>query len=217
NKNARKNPFATFRKSITIDDVLNSKIISSPLKLLDCSSMRDGAASVILTRKENARKYTDTPIFIKGFGEYHDNSCFITHTFQKPITEFIASKESARQAYKMARITSENIDIAEIYAPFSAHELMIPEDLGFFDKGDMVKGIREGETEIGGRIPINTDGGLLSRGHPAWATPIYELVSLIRQLRNENENQVDGAEIGLFQAEGGTVNNCFTAILSRGD
>jgi len=218
NKNAQKNPYAAFRKPISVDDVLKSRTISSPLKLLDCATMRDGAAAVILCRKEIALKYTDTPIYIRGFGEYHDNSCFISHDCQKPITEFTASKESARLAYKVAKISPENIDFAEIYAPFSSHELMIPEGIGFFEKkGAMVNAIREGETEIGGKIPINTDGGILGRGHPAWTTPIYQIINIIRQLRGETENQVDNAETALFQAEGGMLNNCFTAIFGRGD
>ncbi|MHA1377948.1 MAG: thiolase family protein [Candidatus Helarchaeota archaeon] len=214
-QNAQKNPYSAFHTPLTVEDVLNSKVISSPLKLLDISAMRDGAAAIILTRKENAKKYTDIPLEIKGYGEYHDNSCFVSHYTEKSIIEFPASRESAKQAYKMAKITPSEIDFAEIYAPFSSHELMIPEGLGFFKKGEMIKAIREGETEIGGKIPINTDGGLLGRGHPAWVTSIYEIISVIRQLRGENQNIVDGAELGLFQAEGGMLNNCFTAIIAR--
>lgn len=218
NKNAQKNPYAAFKKLLTVNDVLNSRVISSPLKLLDCSSSRDGAAAIVLCRKELARKYTDNPIYIKGFGEYHENNCFISHNTQKSITDLVASRESAFQAYKMAKLEPKDINVAEIYAPFSSHELMIPEELGFFNKkGDMINAIHEGETEKDGRIPINTDGGLLGRGHPPWVTPFFEIMSLVRQLRNEHENQVDRAEIGLMQAEGGMLNSCFTAILSRGD
>jgi len=117
----------------------------------------------------------------------------------------------------MANCKPNDIDVAEIYAPFSPQELIISEDLGFFKKGEMIKAIQDGSTEIGGEIPINTDGGLLSRGHPAMVTPFYELISVIRQLREEaGKNQVEKAEMGLMHCEGGMINNCMVFILQRG-
>ncbi|MBS7287285.1 MAG: thiolase family protein [Candidatus Freyarchaeota archaeon] len=217
--NARHNPWAAFTTPITIEDVLKSPILCSPLKLLDCSAARDGAAAVVLASEKKARKITDTPIYIVGVGEHHDNSSFIpTDRCDKPITSFVAAREAAQRALKMAKVSVDDIDVAELYAPFSPQELMLPEDIGWFKKGEMVKAIMDGSTEIGGKIPINTDGGLLSRGHPAMVTPIYETISIVRQLRGESGKvQVDGAEIGLIHCEGGMLNNCIVFIFRRGD
>ncbi|WP_456486377.1 thiolase family protein [Candidatus Alkanophaga liquidiphilum] len=214
---ATKNPLAYFREKITVDDVLKSPMLSSPIKLLDASAARDGAAAVVLCAAEDARKYTDTPIYIKGIGEHHDNSAFVPTDRCKSITSFEANILAARRAFEAAKLEPKDVDVAEVYAPFSPQELMVPEDLGFFEKGEMVKAIEEGETEVGGRIPINTDGGLLSRGHPAMATPFYETISIIKQLRGEAPNQIAGAEIGLMHCEGGMLNNAMVFILERED
>ncbi|MEM1659333.1 MAG: thiolase family protein [Candidatus Jordarchaeales archaeon] len=217
--NARYNPWAAFTTPITVEDVLKSPVLCSPLKLLDCSAARDGAAAVILASEEKARKITDTPIYIAGIGEHHDNSSFIpTDSCDKPITSFVATREAARRALDMAKVDVNNVDVAELYAPFSPQELMLPEDIGWFKKGEMVKAIMDGSTEIGGKIPINTDGGLLSRGHPAMVTPLYEVVNIVRQLRGEaGKLQVSGAEVGLMHCEGGMLNNCMVFIFRRGD
>ncbi|MBS7248965.1 MAG: thiolase family protein [Candidatus Jordarchaeales archaeon] len=217
--NAMHNPWAAFTTPITVDDVLSSPVLCSPLKLLDCSAARDGAAAIVLASEEKAKKITDTPIYIAGVGEHHDNSSFIpTDSCDKPITTFVAAKEAAQRALKMAKISVDEVDVAELYAPFSPQELMLPEDIGWFRKGEMVRAIMDGSTEIGGKIPINTDGGILSRGHPAMVTPLYETISIVRQLRGEaGRVQVDGAEIGLMHCEGGMLNNCMVFIFRRGD
>ncbi|RZN66260.1 MAG: thiolase family protein [Candidatus Methanolliviera hydrocarbonicum] len=215
---ATKNPYAYFRTPITVDDVLNSTILCTPIKLLDSSAARDGAAAVVLASKDKARRFSDAPVYLRAVGEHHDNSLFVpTDRRDKSISSFTATKEAAKDAFKMAKCKSNDIDIAEIYAPFSPQELIIPEDLGFFTRGGMIKAIQDGSTEIGGEIPINTDGGLLSRGHPAMITPFYESISIIRQLRGEaGKNQVEGAEIGLMHCEGGMLNNCMVFIFQRG-
>ncbi|MHA1132241.1 MAG: thiolase family protein, partial [Candidatus Helarchaeota archaeon] len=216
NKNAINSPFAAFKTLITVDDVLSSKPICSPIKLFDACSFRDGAAAIILTRTDLARKYTDTPILFKGFGQYHDCNLFTPSDLASPLTSFVAVREAANRAFSMCKIQPKDVDVADLYAPFSPQELMIPEDIGWFPKGGMIQGIRDGSTEIGGTIPINTDGGLLARGHPAFVTPFYETIALVRQLQGEaGKNQVDGAEIGLMQCEGGLINNCFIAIFER--
>ncbi|RLI02438.1 hypothetical protein DRO30_02670 [Candidatus Bathyarchaeota archaeon] len=217
-KGAMHNPWAAFTTPITVEDVLKSPVLCSPLKLLDCSAARDGAVAIILASEEKAKKITDTPIYVAGIGEYHDNSSIIpTDRCDKPITSFIAVREAAQQALKMAKIEVNDVDVAEIYAPFSPQELILPEDIGWFKKGEMVKAIMDGSTEVGGKIPINTDGGLLSRGHPAMVTPLYETVSIMRQLRGEaGKVQVADAEIGLMHCEGGMLNNCMVFIFKRG-
>jgi acetyl-CoA C-acetyltransferase len=218
-KNAADNPWAAFRNSITLNDVLNSPVLCSPIKLLDSCAALDGAAAVVLTSEEKANQLTDTPIFIESVGEHHDNSCGVpTDRCDKSLTTFAAAKKAAGEAYKRARVKPDDIDVAEVYAPFSPQELILPEDLGWFEKGGMVQAIEDGSTEIGGRIPINTDGGVLSRGHPAMVTPFYEAINLVRQLRGEaGEVQVEDANIGLLHCEGGAINNCMVFIFQRGN
>ena len=116
----------------------------------------------------------------------------------------------------MAGTGLEAVDVAEIYAPFSSHELMIPEDIGWFERGGMIEAIVDGRTEIGGTIPINTDGGLLSRGHPWTVTPFYEIIAIAKQLRGEmGANQVSNARVGLVHCEAGMLNNSLVMILNR--
>ena len=218
-KNAFHNPWAAFREPITVEDVLNSRMLCSPIKLLDSCASLDGAAAVVLASEEKARQITDTPVYIKAVGEHYDNSCFVpTDGCDKPLTSFVAARKAAKEAFKRAKLEPKDVDVAEVYAPFTPQELMLPEDIGWFKKGEMVKAIKDGSTEIGGKIPINTDGGLLSRGHPSMVTPFYETINIVRQLRGEaGRIQVDGAEIGLMHCEAGTVNNCMVFIFRRGD
>lgn len=218
-KGAMHNPWAAFTNPITVEDVLNSRKLYPPIKLLDSSAALDGAAAIVLASEEKAKKITDTPVYISSVGEYHDNSnCIPTDGCDKSLTSFIAVRRSAEDALKRANVKLRDINVAEVYAPFSPHELMIPEDIGFFKKGEMMQAIQDGLTEIGGKIPINTDGGLTSRGHPAMVTPLYEMISIIRQLRNEaGKIQVPKAEVGLMHCEGGVVNNCMVFIFKRGD
>jgi acetyl-CoA C-acetyltransferase len=218
-ENAVHNPWAAFTEPITLEDVLNSRILCSPIKLLDSCASLDGAAAVVLASEEKAKEITDIPVYIKAVGEYHDNSCCVpTDRCDKSLTTFMAAREAAKYAFSRAKLKPYDIDVAEVYAPFSPQELMLPEDLGWFEKGEMTKAIQDGSTEIGGKIPINTDGGLLSRGHPAMVTPFYETINIVRQLRGEaGKLQVDGAETGLMHCEGGTVNNCIVFIFQRGN
>jgi len=218
-KNAVHNSWAAFREPITVEDVLNSRTLCSPIKLLDSCASLDGAAAVVLASEEKAKKIADTPVYVKAVGEYHDNSCCVpTDQCDKSLTTFIAAREAARYAFRQAKLKPYDIDVAEVYAPFSPQELILPEDLGWFERGEMVKAIQDGSTQIGGKIPINTDGGLLSRGHPAMVTPFYETINIARQLRGEaGKLQVEGAETGLMHCEGGTVNNCMVFIFQRGD
>lgn len=214
-RNAMNNPLAAFTTPITVDDVMKSRQLCSPIKLLDSAASLDGAAAVVVASEEFAKRVCDKPVYIAGWGQYHDNSSFIpTDGCNKPISSFVATRRAAEEAFKTANITPGDVDVAEIYAPFSPHELIIPEDLGWFDKGSIITAIENGDTEVGGKIPINTDGGLLSRGHPWAVTPFYETIAIVKQLRGEAEkNQVDGAKIGLMHCEGGMLNNSLVIIL----
>ncbi len=210
--NAIKNPYAQFKTRITIDDVLNSRVISPPLRLLDCSTFSTGAAACVLGAEEI--KCKKPAVRIKGIGEYHHASNFIP--YNGSITTFESLIKSAHEAYEEAGIKPEDVDVAEVYGVFSYTELMIYEDLGFFKKGDAVHHVKDGETKIDGDIPINTSGGRLSIGHPAGATPLIELAEILWQLRGEaGERQVKNPDIGLVHAEHGMLNGSMVIILER--
>jgi acetyl-CoA C-acetyltransferase len=216
-QNAKGNPDAAFTKPITVEDVLHSRCLSSPIKLLDAAASLDGAAAVIVASEELARDLSPHPVYLQGWGLHHDPSCVIpTDGCSKSISHFQATKAAAKEAFGKAGIKPDDVDVAEIYAPFSSHELIVPEDIGWFQSGEMVQAIRNGETEISGKIPINTGGGLISRGHPWAATPLYEIVHIVRQLRGTaGAMQVRGAKVGLMHCEGGMMNNGLVMIFGR--
>ena len=213
--NALTNPLAGCTKPITVEDVLRSPPLCTPIKLLDVPVSLDGAAAVIVASEEFAAKVCAKPVFVAGLGQYHDDSNFIpTDGCDKPISSFISTRKAAASALQRAGVGLDDIDVAELYAPFSSHELMVAEDIGWFEKGGMIAAIENGATHIGGRIPINTDGGLLSRGHPWAATPFYEMITIVKQLRGEmGENQVEGARTGLVHCEAGMLNTSLIMIL----
>ena len=215
-RNAAGSPVAALQAPIGVEEVLQSRPLSTP-KMLDSAVSMDGAAALVLASEEVAADAPRPPVYILGIGQYHDSACIVpTDRCSKSITRFTATRQAAVKAFTASQLTPGDIDLAEIYAPFSPHELMIPEDIGWFAPGEMVRAIRDGDTEIGGKIPINTDGGLLSRGHPWPVTPFYQAVNLVRQLRGEaGPNQVAGARIGLMHSEGGMLNNGMVIILGR--
>lgn len=214
-RNAQYNPLAAFRNPVTVEDILQSRPLCTPIKLLDSSASLDGAAAVVVASTDFARRVCKKPVYILGWGQYHDNSCIIpTDRCDKPISTFDATRKAAEAAFQMTGIGPWDVDVAEVYAPFSPHELMVPEDIGWYEKGGMIRAIENGETGVGGKIPVNTDGGVISRGHPWGATPLYETINLVRQLKGEaGANQVEGAGIGLMHCEGGVTNNGFILIL----
>lgn len=211
-KNAVRNPCAMFRTPITVDDVMKSKQISPPLKLLDCSTFATGAGACILC-DENI-KTIKTKVNIIGLGEFHHNSSFIP--LEESITSFISVKEAGREAFEIAGLKPHDIDVAEIYGVFSFTELIIYEDLHFFKRGEAREAVKSGVTAIDGELPINPSGGRLSLGHPAGATPMLELVEVVRQLRGEcGERQVRNPRRGLVHAEHGMLNGSTVLILER--
>ena len=216
-KNAAGSPVAAFRKPVTVDDVVRSRCLASPIKLLDSAASLDGAAAVVVASEDIARDLSPHPVILLGWGLHHDPSCVVpTDDSRKSISHFTATRQAARNAFRSAGIGPDDVDVAEIYAPFTSHELIIPEDIGWYGHGEMVSAIRGGETDIHGKIPINPDGGLTSRGHPWPATPLYETISLVRQLRGQaGPNQVKNAKIGLMHCEGGMMNNGLVMIFGR--
>ncbi|MFH1821505.1 MAG: thiolase domain-containing protein [Methanobacteriota archaeon] len=213
--NACMNPCAQYHMEITVNSVLKSSPVSLPLKLLDCSPITDGAACVIVAPAEKARKLDRTPILITGTGQASDT---ISLHSRQSLTSLRATIEASKAAYNMAKIGPSDVDLAEVHDCFTIAEIMAIEDLGFCSKGSGGKVTEEGETAIGGRIPINTSGGLKGKGHPVGATGVAQAVEIVQQLRGEaGRRQVRGAEIGLAHNVGGSGGTAAVHIFKRGD
>ena len=197
-----KNPNAMFQKPVTIEEVLKSRVVSSPLKLFDCCANADGAACLILADYAKAKKLSDKPVLIAGLGLASSPMSLAGR--KGPLTSFEVTKNAARAAYQMARAKPEDVNVAEVHDSFSITEILNYEDLSFARPGKGAKLLRDHETELGGKIPVNVDGGLLSKGHPVGATGASQLVTIVRQLRGEAGSlQVERAKVGLAQNIGG--------------
>ncbi len=210
-KNAVNNPIAQFRREISVEEVLNSPYIAEPLKVLDSAPISDGAAAIVLASEEIARKYTDTPVFI----ECAQASDYVALQSRKDLLTMNAVVKAAREAYRRAKVSAKDIDVAELHDSFTFAEILEYEDLGFAEKGKGYELIREGVTEIGGDLPVNTSGGLKACGHAIGATGIRQAVEIVQQLRNEaGKRQVD-AEVGLSLNIGGTGATAVVTIYKR--
>jgi acetyl-CoA C-acetyltransferase len=207
------NQKAQFHKEITVDDVLNGFMVSSPLQLLDCCPFSDGAAAIVLVSEERAKQITDRPIYITGIGQASSGKLSAQKDYLPRIR---AREESAKQAYDMAGIGPSDSDVCELHDCFSIASLIAAESLGFFEYGKSGEAWEKGETKIGGKIPINVSGGLKAKGHPIGATGASQVIEIYHQLRGESaERQVEGARIGLTDTLGGDGVLC-TLIMQRG-
>jgi len=212
-KNGAKNPKAQFQKEITREQVFNSAMIASPLQVYDCCPISDGAAAMVLASKEIARTLTDKPILVAGVGQASSGG-LIT---QKDYTRPVAREISVQKAYKMAGLTPKEIDVCELHDCFTIAEIVASEGLGFFDFGKGTHALDKGETQIGGRIPINPSGGLKAKGHPVGATGIAQGYEIVNQIRGRcGPRQVDGARIGLTDTLGGPFASIANIIYKRG-
>ena len=206
-----KNPNAQYPFEIKPLAVAESPLVAEPLHLLDCSPITDGAAAVVVVPLDLAKKLTKKPVVVKGFG--HATDTLALH-HRDDITELKAVHLAARKAYGMAAIGPKDIQVAEVHDCFTIAEIMATEALGFAKPGEGGKLAQKGETRLGGRIPINTSGGLKAKGHPVGATGIAQIVELAAQLRGEaGERQVKGAKVGLAQNMGGTGASSTVTIL----
>ncbi|VVB66288.1 3-ketoacyl-CoA thiolase [Candidatus Gugararchaeum adminiculabundum] len=213
--NASKNKYAQYQNEITIEQVMKSKVIASPLKLFDCSPITDGAAAVVLCPLDKAKKYTDTPIEIIGTGQASDT---IALHSRESFTTLKATKIAAKKAYDMAKVGPKDIKVAEVHDCFTIAELLAIEDLGFFKKGEGGKATANGETALNSKISINTSGGLKGCGHPVGATGVKQAVEIAWQLRGDaGARQVSGAEYGLTQNVGGSGATAVVHIYKRAD
>lgn len=196
------NPKAQMQKEITLETALSSRVVAWPLKLYDCSLITDGASCLILTTPELAKKYTDTPVHIIGSGQASDT---IGLYERESLTSLQAAKVAAKQAYEMAEVKQEDIDIAEVHDCFTIAEIIAYEDLGFCNPGQGGKLAENCETKLGGRIPVNTSGGLKAKGHPVGATGTGQAYEVYLQLTGRaGKRQVKDAEVGLTHNVGGS-------------
>ncbi len=201
-KNGTKNPYAQFQRELTLEQVLGSKMVADPLKILDCSPITDGAAALVLAPLDVAESYSKKPIEIVASAQASDRLAL--HS-REHLDRLKATEIAAKNAYAQANITPDKIDIAEVHDCFTIAEIMAIEDLGFFNKGDGGRATLEGETEINGKVAINTSGGLKACGHPVGATGIKQAVECTWQLRNEaGERQVKDPEYALSHNVGGS-------------
>ena len=209
-RNGLNNLKGQFRGEITLEQVLSSRPVASPLKLLDCCPVTDGAAAVILAAEDKAKNYTDKPlVYVRGTAQATVNNM----TANLPDwSSFSSLKIAAQQAYKKARIKPEDVDVAQVHDCFTISEIVEYEGLGFCKEGEGGQFIQEGKSDFGGQIPVNTDGGLLSNGHPIGGTGIRQGIEIMRQLRGDAVQQVEGARIGLTHNLSGLA-ACHTIVV----
>jgi len=207
------NPNAFFQKEVTIERVLNSDDVAYPLKVFDCCANADGAACIIMTNEDLAKKYTDTPIWFEGLGSA---SAQMSVLRRPNLVEIPSAVEAAKQAYKQANVKPSDIQVAEVHDCFTIAEIMAYEDIGLCPKGKGGKFIEEKQSYIGGKTPVNVDGGLKAKGHPVGATGVSMTTEIVKQLRGDaGKRQVSGAEIGLMHNVGGIGQYTFVHILRR--
>lgn len=212
-KNGSMNPRAQFPFKTTIDEVINSVMVADPLTIMDCSPVTDGAAAVILCPLDLAKKkFKDHPI-IHVIGSGHATDSIALHS-RKDLSWLKAVELSAKKAYEMADKKPSDIDLCEVHDCFTIAEICTTEALGFFEPGKGGKAVEAGETEIDGKIPINTSGGLKSKGHPVGATGIAQILEITEQLRGvSGKRQVKNARIGMTQNMGGSGGSSVCHIL----
>jgi acetyl-CoA C-acetyltransferase len=211
--NAAHNPWAQFQRPVPIEVVMNSGMLADPIRVLHSSPITDGAAGLMMCREDLAKKFTDTPIYIEASEQSSDTLAL--HN-RESITRMDAVVRSTRSALDEAKMSINDIDVFELHDSFTIGEIMLTEDVGIVEKGEGGKALDEGITEIGGKFPVNTSGGLKARGHPVGATGVAQIVELVLQLRGDAEKrQVDGAEKALAVNIGGTGATSIVHILGR--
>ena len=200
--NAVNNEYAQFRRAIDIDTVMNSGYVSSPLKLLDCSPITDGAAAVLLMPTEQAKKINDKAVEIIASTQASDT---LALSDRENLYETKAAKIAGKQAYEQAGIKPNDVSFAEVHDCFTIAEIMAIESLGFCKLGEGGKFTEQGNTQLSGQIPINTSGGLKGKGHPVGATGVAQAIETYLQLNGEaGKRQVKDAEIGMTHNVGGS-------------
>jgi acetyl-CoA C-acetyltransferase len=207
------NPLAQYRKPITLEDVVAQRPIVEPLGLYDVPGRSDGAACLVLASEEVAKATGRPYALVRGRGFCHDGSHQISDVPNDMIA-FESAAKASRDAYAQAGIQPGDLDLAELYAPCTIVEVLVTEAIGVAAKGQGARAAFDGETRLGGRIPVSTSGGLTSRGHPAYVTSLYNYVELADQLRGRaGDRQVKDARWGLATGELGNYNAALVHVL----
>lgn len=206
---ARMNPKAFMRDPLTVDEVLDARMISEPFTLLDCCVVTDGGGAVIVTRPDRAKDLRQEPVYLLGAGEAH----WHRHIHQMPDLTVTAGIDSGKRAFEMAGLTPKDVDVCQLYDAFTIFPVMHLEDLGFCEKGEGGPFVSEGRIGPGGDCPVNTNGGGMSYCHPGMYG-IFTIIEATRQLRDQGEDrQVDGAEVAVAHGVGGVWSAAATVIL----
>jgi acetyl-CoA C-acetyltransferase len=202
---AARNPYAHFPEPVTLEAVMESRLVADPLRLFHCCPISDGAAALVLSATPRA-------VRIAGIGQGADS---IAVRYRSDLTSFRATQAAAEAAYRMAGFGPERVDVAELHDAFASFELIALEDTGLVPPGKAGRATLDGETTIGGRLPVNPSGGLKARGHPLAATGIAQTVELVWQLRGlAGERQVE-ANVALAHSIGGLATNNWVALFDR--
>ena len=200
------------REPITVDDVINSRMIADPLHLLDCSLVSDGGSAIIMTSAERAMDFPHQPVYLLGAGEGHSHE----HISQAHDLTSSAAREAGERAYSMAGVGPGDMDLAQLYDCFTPTVLIELEDLGFCAKGEGGDFIASGALAPGGALPVNTHGGLLSHSHPGNPGSMFALTETVWQLRHSaGQRQVPDASMALVHAQGGIMSSHTSLILGR--
>ncbi|MFC7165819.1 thiolase domain-containing protein [Halospeciosus flavus] len=211
-ENGLDNPHAQFRKEVDVETVMDSPIVADPLRLYDFCPITDGSAALLFCPEEVASEYTDDYVVVEGIGGATDTH--VVHEREDPTT-MQGVVDSSDQAYEMAGLGPDDVDVAELHDMFTILEFLQSEDLGFFEKGEGWKAVEEGVTDRDGDLPINTSGGLKSKGHPLGASGVAQVYELYKQLLGDaGARQVD-CEVGLACNVGGFGNCVTTTVLSN--
>jgi acetyl-CoA acetyltransferase len=205
-----RNPFAHFQEPVKLEAVMESRLVADPLRLFHCCPISDGAAALLLTSDPAG---SPRRVRITGIGQGADT---IAVRYRSDLTTFAATQAAAQAAYRMAGYGPERVEVAEIHDAFTPFELISLEDTGLVPPGKAGRATLDGETAVGGRLPVNPSGGLKARGHPLAATGISQLVELTWQLRGTAEGRQVPARVGLAQSIGGlATNNWVTLVEAR--
>jgi acetyl-CoA acetyltransferase len=207
---AARNPAAQMRDLISVEDVLESRMIADPLHLLDCSLVSDGGSAIVLTSSERAADMKQTPIYLLGAGEGHSHE----HISAARNLTTSAAKEAGQRAFEMSGLRPTDMDFAQLYDCFTPTVLVELEDLGFCNKGEGGAFVESGALLPGGSLPVNTHGGLLSHSHPGNPGSMFALTESVWQLRGEaSGRQVAGSKNALVHAQGGIMSSHTALVL----
>ena len=212
--NGLKNPLAQMGATLTLDQIRQSAMIADPIQLYDCCPPSDGAAALVVVRADRAKDAPDLGIRVLAVAQTRGNPRI---SGQAEHCSFEANVAAGRLAYKTAGLAAADIDFVELHDCFSMAEVIDSEDLGLVPRGKGAVWAAEGKTQVGGIIPINPSGGLMSKGHPVGATGVGQLYEAVLQLRGQHTNQVKDAAIGMTHNLGGTGVSCTVSILGRPD